>query len=280
MEIWTIEDGDKRGPFHDIEVRRRIADGELGPETPVWHDGLDDWTALAEIPVFAAELEAATRKDEPESEVMPPPLPEEMRGPVAKPTFVRRFWARWFDLIGFTALWWFALWLAGRDIRGILNSGWIMLFQLVPWFMLEAWLIHRWGRTPGKWLLGIHVLNDDGSLLSLAESTRRAVRVMFLGVGLGWGAVALVCQAMSWFFARKLGRPLWDQAGGHRVDKDSMAPVKVLVFVGAFWGLMMLQWAVVSPFVVEQSIKTFPQLEEHYKKNPPVHFPVGGPWKK
>lgn len=272
MEIWTIEDGEKRGPFHDFEVRRRIASGELGTDTPAWHDGLEVWTVLGEIPAFSREFE----KPVPEVAVAPPPLPPEA---VAQASYLRRFWARWFDLIGFSALWWFGMWLAGRDIKAILDSPWIMLFQLVPWFLIEAWMIHSRGRTPGKWLLGIRVVNDDGSALTLAESTRRSVRVMFLGVGFGWGAVALVCQAMSLFFARRLGRPLWDQAGGHRSESEPLSSPKLLVFMAAFAGLLMLQWTVLAPFVIEETIRRYPETREMYEKNPfsKFHLPVGGP---
>ena len=281
MEVWTIEDGEKRGPFHDFEIRRRIENGELKPDTPAWHEGIDEWTLLGEIPLFSREFDLRHV-----DEVLPPPLPEpEVPTPVApdgggKPSYGRRFWARWFDLVGFMALLWFALWFAGRDIRTVLNNPWFMLFQLVPWFMLEPWLIHRWGRTPGKWLLGIRVVNDDGSNLTLAQASRRSIRVMFIGVGFGWGYISLICHGMSLFFARRLGRPLWDQVGGHRVETSPLHPLGVLAFVAIFWGMLTLYGAVVSPYVAEQLEKQFPKAKEYFEKNPPTHLPKGGPWKK
>ena len=58
MEIWYIRDGEKLGPFHDFEIRRKITAGELPPTTPAWHEGLGAWKPLEEIDIFKREFEA------------------------------------------------------------------------------------------------------------------------------------------------------------------------------------------------------------------------------
>ena len=98
------------------------------------------------------------------------------------------------------------MWATGRDIGATLANPWIILFLYVPWFVLETILLHRFGTTPGKWLLGIRVVNNDGSLLSLAEATRRSARVLFIGIGFGLDLIAIVCQIMAWFTTKRLGR--------------------------------------------------------------------------
>ena len=58
------------------------------------------------------------------------------------------------------------------------------MLHYIPWFAFEAFLIQRFGTTPGKWLLELIVINPDGKRLNATESIRRALRVMFFGIGL------------------------------------------------------------------------------------------------
>mgnify|MGYP000029449989 CR=1 FL=1 len=273
MDIWIIQDGEKTGPIHDFEIRRRIEAGELPPTTPAWHEGLGMWTPLVEIGIFQREFDKPAPPETPASSpepaperVVPPPLPDQ-------PHLIRRFWARWLDLYLYAGVWWIAMWAAGRDIGMILQHQWIILFHYVPWFVLETFLLHRFGTTPGKWLLGIKVVNHDGSLLSLAEATRRCARVLFIGIGFGWGILALICQLMSLITTKRLGRPLWDQAGGHRLEVSPFDPFRIAGYVFVLFVSIQLQMIVVAPYVMETAGKVFPDLQEQLEKNPPWHLP-------
>lgn len=275
MEIWVIQDGDKRGPLPDFEVRRRISSGEFTGDTPAWHEGLDGWKRLSDIPLFEREFRMPFEEPEDEPYIPPhadngppavPPLPE-------KPAFVRRFWARWFDLYAYSGLWWLALWAVGQDIGATLTNPWIILGQYVPWFAIETLLIHRFGTTPGKWLLGLHVANNDGSRLTLAEATRRSSRVLFIGIGMGWGLVAVICQLIALFTSRRFGRPIWDHAGGHRMEAGPLHPIRISCYVVLLFAALQLQMIVVAPYVMENAAKTFPALKEQLEKNPPWHLP-------
>lgn len=275
MEIWVIQDGEKRGPMPDYEVRRRIASGEFDAGTPAWHGGMDEWKTLGELSIFEREFRLPFNGiGEPPAEEIredvevpkPPPLPQ-------KPAFIRRFWARWFDLYAYSGVWWLALWAVGQDIGATLMNPWIILGQYIPWFVVETLLIHHFGTTPGKWLLGLRVVNDDGSRLTLADATRRSSRVLFIGIGMGWGLVAIICQLLAFFTTRKFGRPIWDQAGAHRVTAAPLHPVAVSAFAVLLFVSLQLQMIVVSPYVMESAAKTFPALREQLEKNPPWHLP-------
>lgn len=274
MDIWIIQNGEKIGPIHDFDVRKKIEHGELPATTPAWHDGLPAWKPLIEIGLFAREFERpiqvqdlpfAPPAADPERPA-PPPLP-------ATPVLFRRFWARWFDLYLFAGTWWMVLWATGRDIEATLLNPWVMLFQYVPWFVLEAFLLHRFATTPGKWLLGLTVVNDNGSLLNLADASRRAARVLFIGLGFGWGPLSLVCQILAFFNAKHLGRPLWDHAGGHRVTAAPLHPLRIVAYVLLFFTALQLQMIVVAPYVFDAAGKAFPSFKEQFDKNPPWHLP-------
>ena len=272
MDIWIIREGEKIGPLHDFEVRRKIETGELLPETPAWHEGLADWKSLAEIEIFTREFELAVQPRMPEPEpslpapITPPPQP-------VKTFYLRRFWARWFDLSLYSALWWLGMWTARQDIGAVWLNQWVMFSQLIPWFVIEPLLLHHFGSTPGKWLLGLQVVNKDGSRLDLAATTRRSLRVIFTGIGFGWGLLAVFCQVLSLFTARRLGTTLWDHAGGHQVTARPLHPLRVLTLVVLFFAALQLQMAIISPYVFQLVGQSFPELKKEYDKNPPWHLP-------
>lgn len=267
MDIWIIQDGEKSGPLHDFEIRRKIENGELPATTPAWHEGLDAWKPLVEIDLFQREFDKPepvpdapyTPPGQARDRAVPPPLPESSH-------LIRRFWARWLDLYLYGALWWLAMWAAGRDIGMILQPSWIILFHYVPWFVCETFLLHRFGTTPGKWLLGIKVVNDDGSLLSLAQATRRSSRVLFIGIGFGWLVLALVCQLMSWFTTKRLGRPLWDHAGGHHLETNPLHPGRIVGYVLVLIAAITLQASIIVPFIIEESIRTNPDFRAKWEQ--------------
>lgn len=285
MDIWIIRDGEKVGPIHDYEVRHKIDSGELTRETPAWHEGLDAWRPLGEIALFKDEfnwvhldgLDSVPTIEEEEQAILaalpkPPPLP-------VTPVLGRRFWARWLDIHVYIALWWLCMWASGRNIESVFGNIWIMATQLVPWFIIEAILIHRYGTTPGKWLLGLRVVNVDGTLLGLTAATLRSFRILVGGIGFGLFLLALFCQALSFFTARRLGNPLWDHAGGHRVQSQPLVPWRIATVVCAFLVALHLQVAAIPLSVLKSTADSLPDsflkdiMKEELQKKPPWHLP-------
>jgi len=270
MDIWIILNGEKTGPLRDFEIRRKIEDGELTATVPAWHDGLPGWQPLGEIDLFTREFSLTPAPPEP-LPIEPPPVPENSPPPATPKLsqYGRRFLARWFDLHLFAGIWWLAMWASGRDIAATMMNPWIMILQFIPWFILEAFLLHRFGFTPGKWLLGLQVSNLDGSLMSLSESLRRAGRVLFTGIGFGWSLLAVFCQLLSLYTAKRLGKPLWDHLGHHQVIRTPFQPLRIIGFAIIFAGALYLQAIVTSPYTFEYLAKEIPELEKFYGKGPP-----------
>lgn len=276
MEIWLILDGEKTGPLHDYEVRRRIEAGDLSATTPAWHEGMAEWQPLCEIHLFANEFKTPPAAGEIAADgdlpVKPPPAP------MPPPCYGRRFWARWFDFAIYAALWWFGMWLARQNIEAAMVNPWIMFLQFVPWFAIEALLLHYTATTPGKWLLGLRVVNHDASKLDLTAATRRSMRVLFTGVGFVWIPLALICQGLSLYIARRLGSTLWDHTGGHRVTVAPLSVAKMVVFFIAFIGALSLQMAVFAPYVqpsplMHSAAERWPQLKEEMNRKPQWQLP-------
>jgi uncharacterized RDD family membrane protein YckC len=278
MDIWLIKDGERSGPFHDYEIRRKIGAGDLEASSPAWHEGLPEWTTLSEIALFREEFIKKPEPEEPPAPSVPPPLPVAPPVTVEKPRIFRRFWARWFDIYLYVGVWWFLMWLTGRNIESLFTNPMVAMTRLIPWFVIETLLIHRFGTTPGKWLLGLKVTNLDGSKLSLGQSTRRALRVYFIGIGFAIPYVMLFCMALSAFTARRIGAPVWDHAGSHAVTSKPLSPWKLLTLIFAFFGALQLQFGVISPVVMKMMAKDLNSeegkpLKELLERNPPWSLP-------
>ncbi len=278
MDIWVIRGGVKNGPYPDYEIRGRIAHGEMDPKSKVWHEGLAEWTEIQELELFKNEFQKETQK--------PPELPKEYLERAAESSekpekkdrpklhLCRRFFARWFDLMVYSALWWLALYYAGRDIGDAISNAWVLLPIYIPWFAFEAWFLYKYSWTPGKWLMSLKVENEDGTGLSLKKSIWRSVRVMVTGIGFGWGLLSLVCQALSWFTARRIGKPIWDFLGNHRVKAEPIKVWRIIVVVLGFLVAAHLQMAVSGPHQKEAIIEMFPEMEEYMRDQDMWYLPV------
>ncbi|MBK1881513.1 RDD family protein [Luteolibacter pohnpeiensis] len=272
MEVWLIRDGEKIGPFHDYEIRRMIDVGELTADSPAWHEGQPAWLKISEIEIFKKEFEPKPVRPEPTETSFPgarrtpPPIPE-------SPKIIRRFWARWLDLKLYDAALWLLLWAAGCDLGNIYNNLWYLIPWYAPWFVLETFLIQKFGTTPGKALLGLRVEDINGSKLSLPNSLNRAMRVYVVGIGFGYSVLMVLCQVLSLFTIQRLGSPIWDFLGGHRIKSKSVGPLRIAVVVLLFIVASQIQFAVYFPAIKDDLIKTFPFLENEIRTNPPWHLP-------
>lgn len=60
MKYWIIIDSVQKGPLSIEEI---ATENGLNPSTPVWHEGLSDWTTAAAVPEIAALLGTANIND-------------------------------------------------------------------------------------------------------------------------------------------------------------------------------------------------------------------------
>jgi len=282
MHIWLIKDGEKHGPHPDYHIRQGIENGQYDADTPAWHEGLDGWTTLGEIDLFKSTLdEPAAPKSPPreKSPHIPPSEPARAAGTAAttpspeKLHLARRFWARMVDLQIHITICWLFLYVSNRDIGAVLVSPWLAVILLSSWIPIEAALIHFHGTTPGKWLLGIRVRNDDGTPLSGRQASWRAVRVLIAGLGLGLPVVMPLCLMISFWVTHRIRRSLWDHMGRHAVDFKPIRVSRYLVVVAVIFITSQLQVAVLAPHLEPLFQKQFPQFWEQFEKNPPRHFP-------
>jgi len=275
MQIWLIRDGERYGPHPDYTIRVGIENGQYTVDTPAWHEGLDAWTTLGEMPVFKSSFGAPAAGDDRETRDEPPPLPASFppQATVGSLHLGRRFWARMVDLNIHIAIALLFLYVANFDIGAILTTPWLILFILISWIPFDAALIRYHGTTPGKWLLGIRVSNDDGTPLSGKQSGWRASRVVVAGLGLGLPYVMPLCMFISYWITRRIGRPIWDHIGGHVMHFRPIRFTRYFAVAGVLFIASQLQVAVIAPYIMPIYQEQFPSMREHFEKNPPGHFP-------
>lgn len=116
-----------------------------------------------------------------------------------------------------------------------------LFFALFAWHALEAMLIHLFGATPGKALFGIRVTNADGDRPPVLLSLGRSFYVYVLGVGFYQAPFILIGMIFSFFRLVTSGNCLWDQHLKTRVKHSPLGAVRIMLAIGAFFALLLLQ---------------------------------------
>ncbi len=134
----------------------------------------------------------------------------------------RRFFARNLDLMLCTILPLAAAALLFRPNYQPQGFGFTVIRTLVTLaalFVAEPLLLHFWGTTPGKWLLGLSVESESGGRLSLGEAWGRTTGLICYGLGFYLPLVSLVTCAVS-YQKHSSGRPLSWEAGSELRLRD------------------------------------------------------------
>lgn len=97
----------------------------------------------------------------------------------------RRYFARWLDYGLWSAIVSFAyiVILRLRPLPGDFLSALIMIAGMALYIPLEALMLSKFGTTPGKYALGIHLESIQGGNLSWEEALRRSCNVFVQGAG-------------------------------------------------------------------------------------------------
>jgi len=168
-----------------------------------------------------------------------------------------RFWARSIDVALFSFTLGIVLGLLAivgvpdpfRGLGGILSGViWMLIFAGV-----EALFLERWGVTPGKKFLNIHVRTASGENLAYRDGFERSIRVLVQGLGLAIPIVTFFTLIYSYFRLKKHKVTLWDAHGGFTVQHGSIGKAMTVVTstIIVFFIIAMIVAAMVAGFINE-----------------------------
>jgi hypothetical protein len=141
--------------------------------------------------------------------------------------------------------------------------------MMIVWIMVESAMIHVWGATPGKWLLGLRVSRADGEALPVGLSLLRSIRVYLMGMGMSHPILLPLCHGFSWWFVRKHGSALWDGASGIRVSIRSISPWRWLAFSFAAFMVMNVSGMILESVSRELFRELFPEQAQWLDSSQP-----------
>lgn len=113
--------------------------------------------------------------------------------------------------------------------------------QLLPaalLVLLEGVTISVFGATPGKWLLKVKVLSDDGGKIPLGLSFYRALTVWWRGVALWLVPLNILAMAIAQATLLSTGKTPWDNACRLHLTYGKVDKNRIFLMVGIF--LLML----------------------------------------
>lgn len=243
MEYHLSKAGVVSGPHSQFFIIERIRDGSLKGDELVWRLG-SDWVPLNELNDFASYWAPPEEEEDPENtiEIKPPALSSSV-----SPWL--RFWARMLDYLWYVCVLAMILgtilpqsavvWIwSSSNLNVVINS--LLFLTFVP---VEAFLLSRFGTTPGKALLKISVRHLDGNLPSFSRALFRSFQVYIKGVALWLPMVNLF--AMTWSRIRLLqkGVTTWDESSETQVEHGKLETWRYVTLIVIFLiiaGVMMI----------------------------------------
>lgn len=261
MDFYLTQNGVQRGPFRVFQIKEMVDRGEASPADLGWHPGLTGWFPLREIDAIAPYLPGSNRPAEDTSDPTPAASPTEPEfaapGSATRPgppsfrppsreskwhlfglRALPRFLARSFD-----AMLWFSLVCGLGTALGVLSpsaftfpalvSFWFIPLQSLAWVAVEAWLLSRFGTTPGKWLFNLHVRDHEGALPSYLNALKRAFFIWVFAWGLGHSHWAMFGSLISLMLFLQHGRMVWDHLVGTQIVQPRARPAAWAVYAVA-----------------------------------------------
>ena len=146
-----------------------------------------------------------------------------------------RYWARSIDitLFSFTA----GLVLGFLEMVGVpdpflgLNDFVFGVVWLLMFAFVEPLFLEKWGTTPGKALLSIHVRKATGENLSYRDGLERSIRVYVQGLGVAIPIVTFFTVIFSYIRLTKHKATLWDAHGNFIVQHGRVSGGKVFAAI-------------------------------------------------
>lgn len=145
----------------------------------------------------------------------------------------RRFLARHLDLAICLAVL-VLVWQPQSPQAMLASFDLLALLSVALWPWLEAVLLTTVGNTPGKALLKLRLLREDGGRPDFGTALKRSLLVWIRGIGLGLPIVKLIACVLAFNDYTRNGRSAWDIHSGTQVIADPISHARMGIIVGLF----------------------------------------------
>lgn len=288
MDIYWIQDKQRRGPATVPDILSLIQMGELTPETLGWHAGCSGWLPLRDLPALADFLHDTEQEEEEENAEEEAPARREQEVPTSPhvilavgvaPSPMTRLLARVLDTCLYCVLALGLLHFSGVAYNATLLPGSPLFW--IPMLLLEAFFLSKWKTTPGKRLLGIVLLPREGSpTLAFTRALFRSILVFFLGVGMYLFPLSLLMMGYTGWRLRRLPVTLWDERTQLLpIQHKASTPVRVLTAVIAIYlslnaaGFFLQPWI---PDMLDEMEQNSPQAAQTLRRFVESSLPSSG----
>ncbi|MCD8086481.1 MAG: MerR family transcriptional regulator [Clostridiales bacterium] len=224
-----------------------------------------------------------------QSDVSTPPLPAPPELDVVPKVTApwRRYFARFFDLSLYRTLWWCFLALGFRVNMVQRNAGVLdTVIALLLLLALEPLMLHFFGTTPGKWLLGLSVTDEEGRKLSCSAALERSWTVLWRGYGLYIPVYSWYRLWQSYKDCQDGGTLAWE-FDSQLTLRESRTPLRVtgmLAGLGLMVGAMVLSVSLAAmprytgDLTVAQFAANFNQMADYYSYDNLDELDEDGRW--
>lgn len=277
MDIYWIQDREKKGPLPEVEVISMLEAGLIPENARAWHAGCAEWVRIHDLPalkeVFAVHKKDEERRNEGEEiledetveEAAADPadadsLPEEKEmaveegTPLVVPYPYVRFLGRMADVMMHMTLYLAVLRVFGVAFNPDFLPGSFeaLLYLCLPMVLLETAFLGALGTTPGKAMLGVSVRDYRGKCLSFSTAFRRSLFVMVLGLGCFAPSLMLLALFFSWWWVRRFGFTPWDRKlGTTDVLNESLTLRKVVMTLVLIILCLQIMYVLLIPWLPE-----------------------------
>jgi uncharacterized RDD family membrane protein YckC len=253
MEFHLSIAGERSGPHTQFYVIEGIREGRLKGDELLWHVGMPDWQPLRTVREFEGFWPVSE-----ETRLQAEAARNVARAELDRPRPWMRFWARIFDYTWYSLLLRFVLspWLSTvpQDLSDLSPTVHIInALALLLYVPLEAWMLARFGSTPGRALLLVQVRRLDGGLPVFGQALRRSFQVCIKAMALGLPIISLV--TMIWARLRLLqrGATPWDEANETRVEHGEPEPWRYLIVIAVIVSMAVLDMIALGQIAEEMS---------------------------
>lgn len=308
MDIYWIQNKQRRGPVTVPDIISLLQTGELTEDTLAWHAGCNGWLPLKELPALEDFFNKPAPQETPPDEMTAPctdgtsapcesrnlseteqlpPLPPGQHITVQVAPIMPRLVARLVDIAMYSVIG-MAIVYRMKIAYGDISLPGMLLFWL-PMILAEAWLLSRFGSTPGKKLMLIRVIPMSNVLTELPfrRALLRSILNFLLGLGMMLPMPALVMGIFNFFSLRLRGISGWDMRAGTLPVRMTPARPGIFRYIFALtfiYSCLTLNGYFTQPWlpeIIEQLDSTNPETARYFRdtlhigsQNPAAEVPV------